>query len=189
MKRLLIASVVGTIILYVYLALSHTVLNMHYSDYKYTPAQDSITRMLSSYLNEDGVYMTPYFKPDATMDEVMHDMESRMGKPWAMINYHGSMENETMSYVMSFVYNFMSILILCIALAAASVKLNSFAQRLWFVMLFALFVIFADTMMRYNWEGYSMQYLKGQISDVLIGYFVAGLWLAWYYGRLEKKTE
>lgn len=189
MKRLLIASIVGTIILYVFLALAHTVLNMHYSDYKYTPSQDSIIRSLSSYLHEDGMYMVPYYQQGTPMKEIEADMHSRVGNPWAMINYQSQMEGENgMMFLMSFIYNFISVLIICVALATASARLGSFGQHLWFVMLFALFAIFATTMMSYNWEGQPMHHLKGSIIDNLVGYFLVGLWLAWYYGRLEKKT-
>jgi len=189
MKRLLIASIVGTIILYVYLALSHTVLNMHYGDYKYTAAQDSIIHALSSTLHEDGMYMMPYYQESTPMEEIQKDMESGVGKPWAMINYQTEMSGENgMMFLMSFIYNFISVLIICIALATASARLSGFTQHLWFVMLFALFAIFSTTMLSYNWEGNPMHHLKGSIIDNLVGYFLVGLWLAWYYGRLEKKT-
>jgi len=104
-----------------------------------------------------------------------------------LINYHSQLTENYMTLLMSFIYNFISMLIICAALAAASGKLSGFGQHLWFVMLFALFTIFANTMMRYNWEGYPMHYLKGQVLDALVGYFLAGLWLSWYYVRLEKR--
>jgi len=190
MKRLLIASTVGTIILYVWLALAHTVLMFHYSDFKYTPAQDSILTAVSSSLHEDGFYMTPYYNEGTSMKEMEDEMKARIGKPWALINYHSEMEDESaMTFIMSLIYNFISVLIICIALATASSKLASFGQHLWFVMLFAFFPIFSSLLLMYNWEGFPMQFLRGEIIDLIVGYFLTGLWLAWYYRRIESNPS
>ncbi len=190
MKHLAIASIVGSIILYIFLALAHMALHLHDSDYYYTPAQDSILKVLSSTLTEDGMYMLPYVPKGASEDQMKSMMNYIMeGNPVAMLSYQAKSEYNMMMYLMSFFYNFISVLIICIALAAASSSLKSFGQRLWFVMLFAAFVIFSDVMMRYNWEGFPMQYLTGIILDTVIGYFLVGVWLAWYYGKLVSQKS
>lgn len=186
MKRLLVASVVGSIILYAVLFIAHVALPIHFSDYKHSAAEDTILQVLSSTLKEEGLYMLPYFDHGSSHEEMEAKWKERIGKPYALVNYNASMEMNPMMYVMSFIYNFMSVLILCIALAVASPRLASYFQRLWFVLLFALFTIFSNIMMQYNWDSYPMHYLGGQIIDMLAGYAVVGLWLAWYYGRLEK---
>jgi hypothetical protein len=42
-------------------------------------------------------------------------------------------------------------------------------------------------MLGFNWDQIPMHHLKGQIIDVIGGFFFVGLWLAWYYGRMEAK--
>jgi hypothetical protein len=187
MKTLFIASIVGAIILFIYLAVAHVVLSFHFTDYKYTPAQDEILKTLSSSNLEDGFYFLPYLPPDAPMKERMENARKRMGQPMALLNYHNAMTGGPMTFIMSFIYNLIAVIILCIALAAANEKLNSFGQRLWFVMLFALFVLFSDIMLSYNWAGFPMHFLKGQIIDIFAGYLLVGIWLAWYYGRVAAK--
>jgi hypothetical protein len=190
MKHLAIASIVGSIILYVFLALGHMMLHLHDADYKYTPAQDSILSYLSSTLKEDGLYALPYLQPGASSKEQQNLMEYFMaGNPSAMVNFHARSEYSPMMYLMSFIYNFISILIICIALAAASGSLKSFGQRLWFIMLFAAFAIFSNVMMQYNWDQFPMHYLSGSILDTTIGYFCAGIWLTWYYGKIAAKNS
>ncbi|HUM46902.1 MAG TPA: hypothetical protein PLD84_08240, partial [Chitinophagales bacterium] len=95
---------------------------------------------------------------------------------------------DAMTFIMSFIYNLIAVLIICIAMAAASSKLTSFTQRLWFVMLFALFAIFSEIMLQYNWVGIPMHFIMGQIIDQIVGYLLVGLWLAWYYGRLSARS-
>ncbi|MEO5674959.1 MAG: hypothetical protein ABIQ74_09950 [Chitinophagales bacterium] len=187
MKTLAIASVVGSAILFIYLAVAHVLLTFHYSDFKYTPDQDKLLQTLSEVNLEDGFYFLPYSPPEATMEERMYTMQKMMGKPMALINYHARMEDSPMTLIMSFIYNLIAVLILCIAMAAANDKLNNFGQRLWFVMLFVFFVIFSNIMLSYNWNGFPMHFISGQIIDIVVGYLLVGLWLAWYYGRLRVR--
>jgi hypothetical protein len=186
MKRLLIASIVGSLILYAFLFIAHVVLPVHFTDYKKAPAEDSLLNLLSSTLKEEGMYMLPYFDAGMSNEDMEAQWKERMGKPWIHVNYNASMDENPMLYVMSFLYNFISVLILCIALAVANAGLASFFQRLWFVLLFALFTVFSVVMMQYNWDSFPMHYLGGHIFDAVMGYLLVGIWLAWYYGRLQK---
>ena len=188
MKTLAIASIVGAVILYVYLALAHVVLPIHENDFKYTAAQDNILGVLNTSNLEEGYYFVPYSPPGATREEKMNNMKAMMGKPGALINYYPSMNETASTFIMSFIYNLIAVLILCIALATANDKLNNFRQRLWFVMLFVFFVIFSQVMLEYNWVGIPMHYLKGIIIDQIVGYLLVGTWLAWYYGRLSTRV-
>lgn len=187
MKTLAIASLTGAVILFVYLALVHTILPVHESDFKYTPAQDSILKVLNNSGLEEGFYFVPYYPPGSSHEVQEKAMENMTGKPAAIINYYAEIGGfDPVTFVMSFIYNLLSVLILCIALAAASGKLTSFGQRLWFVMLFALFVIFSQIMMQYTWVGIPMHYTRGLIIDQLGGFLLVGIWLAWYYGRASS---
>jgi len=190
MKTLTIATLVGTIILYIFLAIVHTVLNpmIHEGDFKYTANQDNILAALTSANLENGLYMIPSVPPGSPMEDHEKYMTERMGKPWGYVIYNGEMTYGASLFIMSFVYNLITVLIVCIALAAASNRLTSFGQRLWFVMLFALFVIFANIMSSYNWYQFPMHFLKGEIIDIVGGMFCVGLWLAWYYGRVATKV-
>jgi len=187
MKTLAIASIVGSVILFIYLALSHVVLPVHHNDFKYTPEQESILSAMSTGFHEDGTYFLPNVPPGTSSEEHMKNMEQNLGKPYAIITYHAAMRGESpMIFIMSFVYNLISVLIICVALAAASSKLTSFRQKLWFVMLFAFFTIFSQIMLDYNWLMTPMHYLLGYIIDLIVGYLLVGIWLAWYYGRLAR---
>lgn len=190
MKTLAIASLIGAIILYIYLALAHVALPIHADDFKYTPAQDNIMQVLNSSNLEQEFYFLPALPHGATSEEERNSMNEMVGKPGAIINYYPQIEGmKASAFIMSFIYNLISVLIICIALATASSKLVSFGQRLWFVMLFALFVIFSQIMLQYNWVGIPMHYLKGIIIDQIVGYLLVGLWLAWYYGKLSLRKS
>ncbi len=71
MKKWIIGSLVGAIIVFAWQAASWTFLGIHAGEEKYTPAQDQILSTLASSNLEDGMYMLPNVKPDATMDVVL----------------------------------------------------------------------------------------------------------------------
>src|SRR6187401_1816179 len=90
MKKWLIGSIVGAIIVFLWQFLSWTILPVHSGEAKYTPAEKEILNSLSASLKEDGVYMIPTAPPGTTKDDhekIMKDME---GKPWATVIYRSS---------------------------------------------------------------------------------------------------
>ena len=73
MKKWLIGSFVGAILVFAWQFLSWTILPVHSGEAKYTPAQNEIMNSLSASLRDDGVYMLPTVPPG--------------GKPWATVIY------------------------------------------------------------------------------------------------------
>jgi hypothetical protein len=69
MKKWVIGSLVGAIIVFAWQAISWTFLGIHAGEEKYTPAQDQILSTLNAANLEDGMYMLPNAKPGASMDE------------------------------------------------------------------------------------------------------------------------
>ena len=90
MKRTLLASIIGGILMFIWQFLSWGILNLHEEAQQYTPNQDAIIAALNANLPEEGGYFVPNAPPNASSEEwekVMKDME---GKPWAVIQYHKS---------------------------------------------------------------------------------------------------
>ena len=56
MKKWLIGSFVGAILIFVWQFLSWTVFQLHEAEAKYTPAQDSILQYLNTQFKETGTY-------------------------------------------------------------------------------------------------------------------------------------
>lgn len=89
MKRTLIASLVGGIILFLWQFLSWTVLNLHVSMQQYTPKQTEIMDYLSKNLDE-GFYFLPTYPEGTSMADAEKYMKEYTGKPFAQIYYHKS---------------------------------------------------------------------------------------------------
>ena len=90
MKKNIVASVVGGLILFLWQFLSWTILDMHRPMQNYTPKQQEILDFLGRNL-EQGNYYLPTTPKGATMEENEKLMIESIGKPWAEIRYHKTM--------------------------------------------------------------------------------------------------
>jgi hypothetical protein len=68
MKKLLIGSLIGGIIIFIYQTLSWTVLNLHAANQQYTPKQDTIMAFMNQQFTEDGSYEIPFYPPGTSND-------------------------------------------------------------------------------------------------------------------------
>ncbi len=90
MKKQLIASLVGGLILFIWQFLSWAAIPIHKSAYGYTPNQDRIMEVLNQNLTEAGTYMLPGMPPGTPHEQAEKEMQGSLGKPWASISYHKS---------------------------------------------------------------------------------------------------
>lgn len=87
MKNQLIGTVVTAIIIFIWQFCTWGLLNLHSSEFTYTPNQDAILNALNANLTEDGNYFMPGLPPGATEEQQKELMKNNEGKPWAMIKY------------------------------------------------------------------------------------------------------
>src|SRR5438045_3342839 len=94
MKKLLIGSLVGAIIMFVWSALSWTVIPINLKTFLYTPAQDSLLKVLADNQVTTGAYATPMVDNRSVsgfdskyQQECQEFMKANAGKPMATIFY------------------------------------------------------------------------------------------------------
>ena len=124
MKKLIIGSLVGAIILFVWNFLSWVVLPIHLHTVNYTPAQDSILKLLAESGMEDGAYAMPMAdnRNAGAFDAAYQDartkvMEKSKGKPMASVYYLKDGYNENIPR--GFLLGFLSVFAACILLVPA----------------------------------------------------------------------
>ena len=104
MKKWIIGSLVGAIIVFVWQFASWTFLPVHDKSMKYSANQEQIMTTLSANLTEDGMYMMPSAPTKKEQQDMMKSME---GKPWATVIYHKSMNTDmTMRMIRGFLVDF-----------------------------------------------------------------------------------
>ena len=178
MKKHLIATVVGALILFIWQFLSWSVLNVHGAENAYTANQDEILQFLSQNL-EEGEYFLPTTAPGASADEYQALMENSIGKPWAKISYHAAMEmNMGFNLIRGFIIDFIAVwLLVWVLLKFAELDFKT-------ALLTSLAVGFigylAYPYLNSIWfEGSTFGYL----IDVVVQWGLLGSWLGWYLNK------
>ena len=87
MKKTLLFTLIGGIILFVWAFISFAMPNFHKAGMEYTPLQDEILTVLEKSGLEEGMYMLGQPDPELSMDEQKEAMAGYEGKPWATLNY------------------------------------------------------------------------------------------------------
>lgn len=189
MKNLIIGSLVAAIILFVFQALSWMALPIHDNALKYSPNQDAILSALNANLTEGGLYAIPNVPPGTSQEEQAAFDQSMVGKPWAIVNYNTAYPGMMASqFIYGFLLNFFAAFVIAYVISACGDKFGTFGSKVMLVMGFALFLVLQGSLMMANWWATPWHYLSGEIIDHLIGWFLAGLWLAWYFSRGQKTT-
>jgi len=178
MKKQIIATVVGALILFIWQFLSWGLINFHKAETQYTPNQDKILEVLSANL-EKGEYFLPGVPPGTSMEEEHAFGDSMVGKPWATINYHPQfMMNMPLNLTRGFVVDLLSAFLLvwillqfgrltfgktvmtCLAIGFIAYLTIPYINHIWF-------------------EGNTMGYL----IDTIGSWGIVGVWLGWFLNR------
>lgn len=103
MKRKLLFSIIGAVIIFAWQFLSFAMPNFHKTASRYTPAQDSILQLIEKQGLKEGMYFLGQPDPSLSQAEQEAYLEKLDGKPWGVINYH---ESNTMSMAMNMIRGF-----------------------------------------------------------------------------------
>lgn len=190
MKKLLIGSIVGAMILFFWSFLSWAILPIHLHTFMYTPAQDSIMSLLNNgSLPESGVYGLPMADNrnvsgfDAKFQEESQELiKKAAGQPMATIYYQKDGYNMGGSTLLKgFLFNFLAVLTLCILLAPAMSLKSSYFGRWWLMLVAGLFINACGPLIQYNWMGVPWNFTSDMIVDNFMNWGIVGLWLAYYF--------
>jgi hypothetical protein len=91
MKKTILFSVLGGIIIFFWQFLSYAMPNFHKSANTYTPLQGEILQKFNELGLKEGMYLLGQADPSASKAEQEKMYESLAGQPWAVINYQSSM--------------------------------------------------------------------------------------------------
>jgi hypothetical protein len=177
MKKLVIASLVGGIIVFIWQTLSWTVLDLHRAGQEYTPKQDSIEAFLNTQFTEDGSYFIPNYPKGTSYEEMEKSMPSRKGKPWMQIQYHKEMNiNMGANIFKNLVTDIIIVAFFCWILT----KMTSAGFVTIFItcVLTGLIVFLNSPFTVHIW--YSKADIGAHLADALLSWGLCGLWLGWY---------
>jgi hypothetical protein len=185
MKKLIIGSLVGGLILFVWQFFSWTISSLHTNAYQYTPNQHAIMQTLSTQLTKDGGYMVPSLPEGASMEEQEKFMEACKGKPWAVISWHQSNDaNMGMNIVRGLIVDLLIVAFFCSILTRIH-NLNFVSILI--ASLFTGMIVFLNVPYT-NHIWFQSHDLLGYFVDLIVGWGLLGVWLGWYYGRKKSNA-
>lgn len=179
MKKLIIGSLVGGILVFAWQSLSWTVLNLHSKEYQKAPSQDSIISYLSSQL-KDGQYAIPTADESATTEEREQLFERMQGKPWAVINYHEKYDVDMAGNIIrGLIVSLIAVFFVCwILLKNTS---SSFGSTMVSTILIGLAGYLFIPYSGYIW--FQNPGALTTLIDTLVAWGLCGLWLGWWLNR------
>ncbi len=181
MKKLLIGSLVGALLVFSWQAVAHMFMHHHDAAFKKAPNEAAIINALSSNLQQEGQYMVPGMDRNASAEAQQQHSESMKGKPWAMVTYHPVFEeNMGMSSLRSFSTAFLCVLIFITLMGKSHGRFASVVLKGFGIGFFAfLFVWYNQNI----WVQTPWDVIKGEMIDTLVAWTLCGLWLGWWLNR------
>jgi len=181
MKRYLLGSLVGAVLLFGWQAVAHMGMHHHDAAYKTVPDQENVIDMFPGIFQEEGQYIFPQADMKAPYAEQAKFQKALEGKPWAQVVYHPAYKSDMgMSALRSFVTAFVCLLIFIWILGKNP-------GNLWTVSLKGLalgFLMFMFVWYNNNiWMQTPWSVISGELIDLLVGWGLCGLWLGWWLNR------
>lgn len=182
MKKQLIATLVGALILFIWQFLAWALLPVHQAEYGYTPNQDKIIEVLSQNLTEEGTYMLPLPAPGSSREEQEAIMQSHMGKPWAHVSYYKSMDTSMgMNMFRGFTIDLVAVWLLIWLLSGVSnLSIATVVPKAWAIGIIGYLTI------PYLYSIWFETNSLGHLVDALVSWGLVGAWLGWWLPRGEN---
>lgn len=191
MKKIILGSLGGSLILFIWGFLSWELLPVHFETFKHSSAQDAILQSFTDANLESGTYMVPMpdnskgdFYDETYIAEKKKFHETMAGRSFATVAYRKEgVHDDPMTMIRGYLLELLSVFCVSLILGAGATQLTSFFNRWWMVMLIAIVINMQSFMMDWNWMATSWHYVKGFVFDIFISWGLCGAWLAWFYGR------
>lgn len=185
MKKAIIGSIIGGLIIFLWQFLSFAAVNFHYKAQSYTDKQDAIMSVLNSQNLPEGGYILPAIPEGSTMGQHEAAMKAAEGKPWAMIQYHTKMENNmVMNMIRGLLANMVMVFVFCWVLG--QIKTPAFATIVACCIATGLIVFINAPYTSFIW--YKTFDIKAHLLDAVASWGLLGVWLGWYLRRGSKET-
>lgn len=182
MKKWIIGSLVGAVIVFLWQFFSWTVSGIHDGEARYHPDQDKIMTAISSSLTEDGQYRMPNVPEGTPMEEHVKVLEQSEGKPFATIIFRKSYKPDMATpMIMGFVVDLILTILLISVLTKGGVP--SFLGILTGSMAVGLFSFLWGPYMGHIWFQLPWETIQGHLVDSVVAWGLVGLWLGWWLRR------
>jgi len=175
MKKIILASVLGGVVLFIWWFLSWAVLDLHGGTMRGLSNEDAVREFMKSNFPQSSVYIIP---------KQMGGGESAMKKykegPIATVVYQAEGADPAMPSQMAigFLFNVFYAWIAAWFLSRSTAFAESYLSRVTFVGMLGIFTAFFQHLTNWNWMAYPGDYTIVMIADNVVSMLLAGLVIA-----------
>jgi hypothetical protein len=189
MKKIMIGSLVGGLILFTWSFLAWAILPLHVQTFMHTPAQDTLLQIMADNNFESRAYSMPMadnrqissFSEDYR-NEAEALMKASAGKPMATIYYLNSgYDMSGMTMLRGLLFNLLASLAICIMLVQSFSVTAGFFGRWWLTLVAGLFLNASGPLIQFNWMAMPWDFTIDMVADNFLNWGITGLWFAYYF--------
>lgn len=181
MKKIVIATLIGALVVFAFQAMSWMVTPIHADTLRYSEHDAEIHAFLSERLKDDAVYSFPGKPPGMSESEHQEQMAAHANEPWMVVTNHTSMDMDMSGNMLTgFLYSVLSVLIIVWILTAGASVFTSFGSRFFICVLFGVFLVLNSSLADMNWWSAPWHFVQGELIDGLVTWSLCGLWLGFY---------
>jgi len=181
MKKTILATLLGGVILYVWSFIAWVFLPLHTSHLHAIPNEDAVVSLLRTSLDKEAVYIFPknpsFGSDQATMDAYVAKM--KLG-PTGLIFFNPFGQDPMMpgQMIIGFVLDLLSAFVVVWFLLRSTALSSSYLGRVAFCGMFGIFTAVFTHLMYWNWMGFPAEFTKGLIVDGIVSWLLAGCGIA-----------
>jgi hypothetical protein len=184
-RKAILGGIIGAVVVFIVSSLWHTVLGLGEIGIKAVPNEDAVQTALRASITEPGfyIYPAPSMMPGRTKQQKQADAASYMAKyrqgPRGILIFSpgGTDFNFPKALVNQFIFIFAAALILAWILAAGAAG-TTYGTRVLIVFLASIFAGVVILLPYWNWYGFPLSYVLGDIAGWAVSWFVGGLAMA-----------
>ena len=182
--KIIISSLVGAIIVFVFQAMSWMFLGIHATSTQAAANDEQVMTALNANMKESAVYDIPHWDMKGSKEDQEKMAKEMEGKPWARVIFHASHEmSMSTPMIRGFILDLLGMLMVAFIISKSA---GSFGSHFMTAMYMAIYSLCLTVLMDWNWWSTPMSFVSGLIIDSLIIGVLSGLWMGWYWSRGTK---
>lgn len=190
--RVLVAGVLGGFVMFVWGMAAHMALPIGMMGMQTAVDQDTAIASVQGAAGQGaGVYMLPGMAPDAWRDETARAafIDKYRASPYAFIVYQPAGNPAISSMAPNLVKQGISVTLAAIVLAwVLALGPFGFGKRVGIAAAIGLFAWLAISVPYWNWYLFPTEFTLGAMLEQVIGWTLAGMAIAWWLGRSERRA-
>lgn len=177
-KKIIIRTLLSGIILFLWQFVSWAASGLHSGSQTHSPKQDTVMAFFESIQLEEGGYIMPMPKPDATQEEYEKFSKENGNKPWAQVYYHKTKSvNMGMSMLRGVLVDF--ILVFIMMFLFDKMPMLGLIQGKMYAIAIGLITFMAEPYTHYIW--YQTPNIWSYLLDAIVPYAIIGLLYAKFW--------